>query len=85
MAQKYLHVDIDIRQTPKHANGPCGDVVAQQRTEPATDIILCDGIGSGMRAYIAATMHVSRLLCLLREGFSLRQAILAVRRFGENG
>jgi len=74
MAQKYLHVDIDIRQTPKRANGPCGDVVAQQRTELATDIILCDGIGSGMRAYIAATMHVSRLLCLLREGFSLRQA-----------
>lgn len=72
MAQKYLHVDIDIRQTPKRANGPCGDVVAQQRTELATDIILCDGIGSGMRAYIAPTMHVSRLLCLLREGFSLR-------------
>jgi len=74
MAQRYLHVDIDTRQTPKHANGPCGDVVAQQRTDLATDVILCDGIGSGMRAYIAATMHVSRLLSLLREGFSLRRA-----------
>jgi hypothetical protein len=74
MAQRYLHIDVDTRQTSKHPNGPCGDVVAQQRTELATDVILCDGIGSGMRAYIAATMHVSRLLSLLREGFSLRRA-----------
>ncbi len=74
MAQRYVHIDVDVRQSPKHPNGPCGDVVAQQRTEQATDVIVCDGIGSGMRAYIAATLHVSRLQSLLREGFSLRRA-----------
>ncbi len=74
MAARYLHVDVEIRQSPKHPHGPCGDVVAQHRTDLATDLIVCDGIGSGLRAYIAATMHVSRLTGLLREGFSLRQA-----------
>ena len=73
MAQKYLHVDISSHQSAKYPDGPCGDVVAHRRTEIGTDIILCDGIGSGTKAYIAATLHVSRLQTLLAEGFSLRR------------
>lgn len=74
MARRYLHIDIETCQASKYPQGPCGDVIAQHRTELATDIILCDGIGSGMRAYIAATMHTARLQTLLQGGFSLRQA-----------
>jgi hypothetical protein len=49
-------------------------VVAFERAEPATTLICADGMGSGIRAHIAATMAVSRLLELLRLGFSLRHA-----------
>jgi hypothetical protein len=62
----------------KHPDGPCGDVVAQRRTEMCTDVIVCDGIGSGIRAHIAATMHVSRMQKMLAEGFSLRRTFASV-------
>ncbi len=78
MAQRYLHVDITSHQTAKHPDGPCGDVVAQRRTEMCTDIILCDGIGSGIRAHIVATLHVSRMQKMLAEGFSLRRTFASV-------
>jgi hypothetical protein len=43
-----------------------------------TDIILCDGIGSGIKAHIAATLHVSRMQKLLADGFSLRRTFASV-------
>ena len=78
MAQRYLHIDLTSRQAAKHPDGPCGDVVAHRRTELGTDIILCDGIGSGIHAYVAATLHVSRMQTLLAEGFSLRRTFASV-------
>ncbi len=78
MAQRYLHIDITSHQAAKHPDGPCGDVVAQRRTEMCTDVIVCDGIGSGIRAHIAATMHVSRMQKMLAEGFSLRRTFASV-------
>lgn len=78
MAQRYLHIDITSHQRAKHADGPCGDVVALRRTEMCTDVIVCDGIGSGIRAHIAATMHVSRMQKMLAEGFSLRRTFASV-------
>lgn len=80
MAQKYLHIDLITRQTAKHADGPCGDVVAHRRTELGTDIILCDGIGSGIKAYVAATLHVARMQTLLAEGASLHRTFASVVR-----
>lgn len=78
MAQRYLHIDITSHQAAKHPDGPCGDVVAYRRTEMCTDVILCDGIGSGIKAHIAATLHVSRMQKLLAEGFSLRRTFAGV-------
>jgi hypothetical protein len=78
MAQRYLHIDITSHQTAKHLDGPCGDVVAQRRTDMCTDVILCDGIGSGIKAHIAATLHVSRMQKMLAEGFSLRRTFASV-------
>lgn len=78
MAQRYLHIDITSHQRAKHPDGPCGDVVAHRRTEMGTDIILCDGIGSGIKAHIAATLHVARMQKLLGEGFSLRRTFASV-------
>jgi len=56
----------------------CGDVVSWERTVRGTTIICCDGIGSGIRANVAATMTVSRLHELLRRDYSLREAMAGV-------
>lgn len=73
MAAPYLHVEIISAQTAKRGL-VCGDVVASERSPAATTVLCCDGLGSGVRANVAATMAGARLLELLRRGFSLRQA-----------
>lgn len=73
MAQKYLHTEIVSYQKSKHAFGTCGDVFAVHRDTECTIIILCDGIGSGIKANIAAKMCVSRAIGLIKEGFTFRQ------------
>ena len=80
MASEYVHVELESAQSPKRAGAPCGDVFACDRTVAATSVICCDGIGTGIRACIAAKMCASRLLELLRLGFSLRKAFARVVR-----
>lgn len=70
----YLHVDVEISQSPKHPSSPCGDVVRYFRTASATTIIIADGLGHGMKANIAANMVVARLEELINSDFTLRQA-----------
>ncbi|HON66302.1 MAG TPA: SpoIIE family protein phosphatase [Phycisphaerae bacterium] len=74
----YLHLDITDCQTPKRAGNVCGDAWSCLRTERSTTIICCDGIGSGIKANIAATMTIARLEELLRRDCSLRQAVAGV-------
>ncbi|MGE5708079.1 MAG: SpoIIE family protein phosphatase [Bacteroidota bacterium] len=69
-----IHVEIASSQSPKREGAVCGDVIAFERTPQATTIVVGDGVGSGIKAHLAATMAVSRLLELLRAGFSLRQS-----------
>lgn len=69
-----------MAQNAKHAGSPCGDVVACHREPSATTVICADGIGSGMRAHIAAQMCASRLLESVRQGFSLRRAFTSLVR-----
>lgn len=80
MAAGYLHVEIAGAQSAKQAGDPCGDVFECRRTPQATTIVCADGIGSGVRANVAATMCVSRLFELLERDFSLRDAFAAVAR-----
>ncbi len=80
MASGYVHVEIETSQSAKHAGSPCGDVVGSDRHPSAVTIVCADGIGSGVRAHLAAEMCKSRLLELLRLGFSLRKAAASVVR-----
>jgi len=57
---------------------PCGDMLATLRTNTGTTIICADGIGSGIRAHIAAQMCVSRLTESLQQELSLRMAFQSV-------
>lgn len=77
---EYLHVEVTSSQRAKQPLGPCGDVVRVERTARATTIVLADGIGSGIKANLAATAAASRLLELLARDFSLRDAFAAVAR-----
>ena len=80
MAADYVHIELETAQSSKRPATPCGDVFTCDRTAVATSIVFADGIGSGIRASIAARMCASRLLELLRLGFSLRKAFSAVVR-----
>ena len=69
----YVHVEIDVSGTSKKPGKPCGDVVIHERTANATTLIVCDGLGSGVKANLAATMCSAHLMELYHNGFSLRK------------
>lgn len=68
----YYYVEITSNQVPKYQWLPCGDVFEVVRNENETLLILADGMGSGIRANIAANTCVSRIKGLLQRGFTLR-------------
>lgn len=70
----YVHVEIESMQASKKAGAPCGDVLAYDRTPSSTTLVVSDGLGSGIKAHIAAQMCVSRLLESFKEGCSMRKA-----------
>jgi hypothetical protein len=70
----YVHVEIESVQTSKKVGAPCGDVLAYDRTPASTTLVVSDGLGSGIKAHVAAQMCVSRMLESLKQGCSLRKA-----------
>lgn len=68
------YVEIEYRQAPKKAGRTCGDYVVVERTLEATTVIVSDGIGTGIKAQVAAVMCASRLMELIRLGFTLRES-----------
>jgi hypothetical protein len=78
MVAGYVHIEVETAQSAKRPEWPCGDVVACDRTVAATTLICADGIGSGIRARIAAEMCVSRTLESIRLGASLRKAFASI-------
>jgi len=74
----YMHVDIELVQSSKRLGNVCGDRVEVERTAAYATVLCCDGLGSGIKANIAATLCASRLLELQRRGYSLREAFQAL-------
>ncbi len=74
----YQYYEVITEQISKRPEKPCGDVTLTERDKNASVHILCDGVGSGIKANIAATMSVARLKELLQSGFTLRQAFANV-------
>lgn len=69
---KYIE---DITTSVSKKNGiVCGDQFLIRRTDEHTTYILCDGMGSGIKANIVATMYASHMMHLLDSGFSLYEA-----------
>ena len=63
-----------VLQARKRGHLVCGDHYLCRRTPEATVLNLCDGVGSGVYANVAAVTCASRLYALLEEGCSLRAA-----------
>lgn len=78
MVKRYLHFEVKIDQRTKKSRQVCGDAVLVIRNDSMTTVIVCDGIGSGTEAYVAARMCRSRIERLLEEKFSLRETFLCV-------
>lgn len=74
----YIHVEVEVAQRSKRNATTCGDVVKIERTEYATTIVCADGIGSGVKAHISATMAAARFMDLLKGGLSMRDAFSRV-------
>lgn len=76
----YRHIDVIASQSAKRPGDVCGDVVHVDRNEAYTLVVCGDGLGSGVRANLAATMALSRLSGLVRGGYSLREAFARLVR-----
>ncbi len=74
----YIHTDVFSAQSSKKNGQPCGDVFGVIRDLNATTIVLADGLGSGIKAHISATMCVARITSLIEEGASIREAFKSV-------
>jgi predicted transcriptional regulator len=63
-----------LAQNAKRTGRVCGDYAVIDRTPEATTAVLADGIGTGIKARVAAVLCASRLMELIRLGFTLREA-----------
>jgi len=68
------YIELVSAQAPKKIGGVCGDYIVIDRTPEATTVIVADGMGTGVKAHVAAVMNASRLMELIRLGFTLREA-----------
>jgi len=75
---QYIHTNVEIAQSSKKTGDVCGDVVDVYRNATSTNIVLCDGIGSGLKANIYAKMCCARIIHMLREGSSVKRTFETV-------
>ncbi|MDD3844951.1 MAG: SpoIIE family protein phosphatase [Syntrophorhabdaceae bacterium] len=67
------YIEASNAQVAKKPGGICGDYIVTERTAEATTVVVADGIGTGVKARVAAVMCASRLMELIRLGFTLRE------------
>lgn len=70
----YKHTLLTASQACKRKMTVCGDLVAEERAPGHATFVVLDGIGSGLKAHVAAQLFSSRLLSLLRQDFTTREA-----------
>lgn len=73
MNSKRFYFDDHVSSISKKNQSVCGDVFGILRQPGYTLAILCDGIGSGIKANIAANMCCERIKDLSLSGLSLRK------------
>lgn len=69
------YLDIAQLSVNKFGEELCGDHVKVLRTEQKTWVVLSDGLGSGVKASILATMTSQIIITMLKENAALRDVI----------
>lgn len=70
-----LHAEIGLAQLSKVGEELCGDNVDIVRTPEATIIVMSDGLGSGVKANILATLTTKIALVMLKRGIPLEEVV----------
>ena len=71
-------LDIHVQSLRKDGEELCGDTVKVLKTEPQTIVVLSDGLGSGVKANILATLTAEILVKMLEEDVPLEDVIETV-------
>lgn len=70
-----LHAEVGIAQLSKIGEELCGDKIEVARTAESTIIVLSDGLGSGVKANILATLTTKIACSMLQRGIPLEDVV----------
>ncbi|EGO61842.1 SpoIIE family protein phosphatase [Acetonema longum] len=70
-----LHAEIGVAQLSKVGEELCGDKLEIARTADSTIIVLSDGLGSGVKANILATLTTKIACSMLKRGIPLDEVV----------
>ena len=73
-----LHADVDIQQLYKNGEELCGDNVIVTRSPENTTIVISDGLGSGVKANILATMTTKIASSMLKHNIRLEEVVKTI-------
>lgn len=75
-----IFLDINDRSINKRGEELCGDAVRVQKLPDTTIIVLSDGMGSGVKANILATLTTEIIVTMLKEVVDLKEVLRTVLR-----